>query len=247
METKQILVTGFGRFLDVVENPSGAIARAADGFSFGGVGSDEAGSDGSRRDGSGRDAVRVSVRGVELPVAWREAKRQMIELVERLHPDGVLMFGVCRDPFFRVEVLAKNAGGHKPDAVGEVVTDAARDPLLRLDGDEAAVALRTTLPVAEMMAHVGRMQARARASEPYAALCDVRLSSDAGDYLCNALFFHTVAHMLRTGRAHVPTGFVHVPPLDESARPGEPMRTGLMFVEAFARVLAGDVMPDAGA
>jgi pyroglutamyl-peptidase len=47
------------------------------------------------------------------------------------------------------------------------------------------------------------------------------LSSSAGHFVCNHVFFH-LAHSLRKARRNIPAGFIHVPYLPEQAVSGQP-------------------------
>jgi pyrrolidone-carboxylate peptidase len=72
--TRRVLVTGFGRFLDVIDNPSGRIARAVD----------------------GRIAAGVAVTGLELPVSFVEGPALAIRAALALDPIAVIGLGVDR-------------------------------------------------------------------------------------------------------------------------------------------------------
>lgn len=68
-----IVVTGFGPFLDVETNPSGALARAVDGARVG----------------------RHTVVGLELPVSYERAVQETVSFAQRLRPALVLGLGVA--------------------------------------------------------------------------------------------------------------------------------------------------------
>ena len=81
------LLTGFGPFLDVRENPSGIIARALDGEQVGGV----------------------RIEGCQLPVSFIEAPHAIDALWAR--PDSfefVLSMGVHRGPNLRIERIGRS-------------------------------------------------------------------------------------------------------------------------------------------
>lgn len=80
-----ILVTGFGPFLDVEDNPSGRLARRVDGARVAGH----------------------SVHGELLPVSYDEAPALTLALAERLRPDLVVGLGVARG---RARVMVERVG-----------------------------------------------------------------------------------------------------------------------------------------
>lgn len=93
-----IVVTGFGPFLDVEENPSGRLARSVDGARMGGH----------------------TVLGVELPVSYERAPAQTLALIRRVRPVLVLGLGVAVSRSgAQVERRAVNRGSEKnPDMDG---------------------------------------------------------------------------------------------------------------------------------
>ncbi|MCP4803969.1 MAG: hypothetical protein GY913_08950 [Proteobacteria bacterium] len=136
-----IVVTGFGPFLDVSENPSGALARAVDGARVRGH----------------------TVRGVELPVSYERAPRQVIELVRSFAPVLVLGLGVAtRRSGAQVERQARNRGSQEhADMDGQRRTRLGRGPEV------------VRCPIAD----------------PLAAALEIGTSNDAGDYVCNAWLY----------------------------------------------------------
>lgn len=113
-----LLVTGFGPFPGVADNPSGRFAASVDG---------------ARVDG-------VAVAGRVIPVEWGRAWPAVRAAVEALRPAALLMYGVAvQRQRVEVERLARNVAGRRPDAVG------ALPPHARLVPDGPA-ALPTTLP-----------------------------------------------------------------------------------------------------
>ena len=93
-----LLVTGFGPFLNVPHNASGALAQALDG--------------------------RAAVRGVQLPTEYEGAGARLEELVAEGHGHGlagILSMGVHKGPNFRLEARSGSAPpSEKPDAAGRV-------------------------------------------------------------------------------------------------------------------------------
>lgn len=112
-------------------------------------------------------------------------------------PDAVLMFGLAaRTPFLRIETRARNRRASLlPDAAGINAAD-----LLIRRGAPASLRGRAAFR------HV--LQAVRAAGVP------VRLSRDAGDYLCNYLYWR----MLETAPKATPVLFVHVPRIRTAPR-----------------------------
>jgi pyroglutamyl-peptidase len=126
-----------------------------------------------------------------LPVVYTAIAPAISAHVEELAPDVILHFGLAaRRSRLSIETLARNR-------VNQIHWDAAGRQA------EHATVIRNGAP---------RLKARIPAPEMAAALrqagyaCD--LSRDAGDYLCNAAFYLSLATQ---HAAYV--GFIHVPPL----------------------------------
>lgn len=107
-------------------------------------------------------------------------------------PDIAIHFGLSRSaPGFRLERLARNhVARDRVDAKGERPASAELAPGL---GD-----IETSLPLERCAA------ALAVAGIPAA------MSDDCGDYLCNALFFHSCGKLIASFQPRW-AGFVHVP------------------------------------
>lgn len=92
--TTKILVTGFDRFGDYEDNPSGRLAELL-----------------HRRD----DTI-----GVVLPTVFAESTRLMLDLIDRHQPVAVVMFGLAnRRPGFHLEEVAHaHASSDSPDNAG---------------------------------------------------------------------------------------------------------------------------------
>ncbi|MCK6524086.1 pyrrolidone-carboxylate peptidase [Myxococcota bacterium] len=99
-----ILVTGFGPFLDVEDNPSGRLARRIDGARVAGH----------------------SVYGERLPVSYDEAPAMTLALAERLRPILVVGLGVARG---RMKVMVERVG-RRPDP-GAIPDVGGRRPTAR--------------------------------------------------------------------------------------------------------------------
>lgn len=116
--------------------------------------------------------------------------RDLPRLLRQHRPDIVLMFGLAAGtPFVRIETRARNAvSTRNPDVAGKTRGHNAISP-----GTAASLSGRT---------RDARLLAAARATG-----ADVRLSHDAGDYLCN----YTYWHALEASRSGTLVQFVHIP------------------------------------
>ncbi|HLG80464.1 MAG TPA: pyroglutamyl-peptidase I [Bradyrhizobium sp.] len=125
-------------------------------------------------------------------VTYQTVDRELPELIARLRPQALLMFGLAsRTNYLRIETRARNAvTTHLPDA----------------DGNRA----QTSSIVAGADArpfgpHTARLLQAARATG-----IDVRHSHDAGAYLCNYLSWRAIEATRQPGGPEL-AQFVHVP------------------------------------
>jgi pyroglutamyl-peptidase len=134
----------------------------------------------------------VRLRSAELPVTFAGAPPAIDLALEGLAgvPDLLLGLGVQPDPWFRLERRARGRlTGERPDndgsTAGGLDVDAGPDLETALDLERLARAMRA------------------------AGAPDVRLSDDAGGYVCE----RTYHHLLSCGRAlERPALFLHLPP-----------------------------------
>lgn len=159
-----------------------------------------------------------------LPVEYRALPARLERLGHAVMPDIALHFGVSGGARrFAVETLARNrVCTAKPDDAGHVPEEA----FIR----DGGAALPSSLPVAAAVA--------ALAAEGLPA----GVSDDAGDYLCNFLFY------LSRG-AHCPpfappaAGFIHVPPFGAGLDDGSGRRFDLaMLVQGALAILRACVV-----
>lgn len=142
------------------------------------------------------DGIRRAVHLFE--TRYASVDRDLPKLISRHKPDIVLMFGLAaRTPFVRIETRARNAksilfpdvGGYRPD-------------------DRAIVRGK---PALEGHAPFWRLLGTARA-----ARIPVRISRDAGRYLCNYVYWRA----LEASRSGTPLAqFIHIPPVANGRRP----------------------------
>lgn len=127
-----------------------------------------------------------------LPSEWAGAIHRLNDLLESFSPDVVLHFGVSNDAAgLVVETLARNATCAVADAAGAL-------PQRHCLAEDGADALRVTFDVPAIRERLRRLGLAAS------------LSDDAGDYLCNAVLYHS----LFFSRQHKPdmrAGFIHIP------------------------------------
>jgi pyroglutamyl-peptidase len=141
------------------------------------------------------DAVAVAHR---LPCVYDACVAEFIEAFERLRPEAVLMTGqAARRAVVSVERIARNVGGSAPDNCGVVRAAAAANGPARLEA---------TAPAGDV----------ARAIRE--AGVSARVSTNAGDYVCNHLYYGGLGH-LRSSELATPAIFVHLP-----ATPGQSPR-----------------------
>ncbi len=147
--------------------------------------------------------------------------RDLPRLLARHHPHAILMFGLAtKSRGLRVEMQARNRICRKPDAAGIV-------PEAKTIRTGAAPALPIRAPRAALL----------KAAK--AGAWPARLSSHAGDYLCNYLYWRALENMRRggmPGRA----AFIHVPLLDPAKAgrgPDDLARTTAAIARALLRSL----------
>jgi pyroglutamyl-peptidase len=152
--------------------------------------------------------------GIELfaevvPVEWARARAVAREAIAWARPDAILHFGVATRPAgFEIETRAVNIGGAKQDQAGNARPSI---PLVRY----AAPVLHGSLPP---LALLGALRL---------AGFPAQLSRNAGRYLCNALYYWSLAD---AGNSGVLVSFIHIPAIGIEA----PAKTCLTFEDAVA-------------
>lgn len=134
-----------------------------------------------------------------LDTEWERAPQRIRDLVRATKPVLALHFGVARDAQgFRIERQAANACRLAEDAAGAL----PRAVTLAIDGPDL---------------HPVTIDAEAVAAHLSAKNFPVRLSEDAGAYLCNAVLYASLEACARyapTARA----GFIHIPDVFSTSR-----------------------------
>ena len=200
-------MTGFGPFQTVVENPSSLIAQAVDGKCFGDV----------------------QVTGRQVDVSWSQAFPQVKALVDELSPDALICFGVARSSVFRLEVMARNVASNSEDAFGQHFESGSLGQIV----NDAPAAFFSTLPLEFLLKE---LNSRREKSTDRDSTQSGALSHDAGQYLCNYLFFRVMDEL-----ESVPVrGFIHVPPRAsvEGSSNDEVIEAGEFLVQKMATCLA---------
>jgi len=127
-----------------------------------------------------------------LPTEWEAAPRLLALLLDDTRPALALHFGVSRDAEgFVLETQARNATSAIEDAAGAL--------------PERACVLDRGPPL---------LAARLRKQAVFMSLAEAglpaRLSRDAGSYLCNMVFYHSLRRAAEASQPRL-VGFVHIP------------------------------------
>jgi pyroglutamyl-peptidase len=200
-EKLRILITGFGPFPGAPFNPTMAlVARLA----------------GLRRPA----LAEVELDSHIFHVTTRTVDRELPELIDRLRPQAMLMFGLAsRTNHVRIETRARNAVTTSfPDADGSV---ARKGSIVEGAG---------AMPFGP---HMAKLLRAARS-----AGIDARPSRDAGSYLCNYLSWRAIEATTIAGGPRL-AAFIHIPLL---ARRSGPQRKGASRITLDEMVDAGEAM-----
>jgi len=158
------------------------------------------------------DGVSVTIHTFR--TTYAAVDRDLPRLLVKVKPQALLMFGLAtRSRGLRVETQARNRICRFPDAAGIV-------PATRRISDDARMMMPIRAPKMALL--------RAAKSGPLSA----RLSVNAGDYLCNYLYWHALAATERGGLSRA--AFVHVPLLDSTEKPRSPRSMDNLLVAARA-------------
>jgi pyroglutamyl-peptidase len=160
-----------------------------------------------------------------LPVETITAPEQVLRAINDRQPDYVVSLGEAKRDSVCIETVAYNERKFTiPDNAGFL-----------LDGKivpDAATSYVATLPVEAMLHAIARTGVQ------------VRLSDDAGRYLCNEVMYSVLHDLTHRDQAPVPAGFIHVPHLPEVALdpdyPSMPTEQVVRALLAVLDVLASD-------
>ena len=200
-EPLRILVTGFGPFPGAPTNPTIPLVKRLSAL---------------RR--PALDDVELSSHIFH--VTYRTVDRELPELIARLRPHAMLMFGLAnRTAHVRIETRARNA----------VTTTFP-------DADRTIARKGSIVPDARPLVfgpHTARLLSAARATG-----VDARPSRDAGSYLCNYLSWRAIEATQAEDGPRL-AAFIHIPPLP---RPGTALRPGSARITLEGLVDAGEAM-----
>jgi len=130
--------------------------------------------------------------GEILPTEWRAAPEILTRLLADRRSVLALHFGVCNNADgFQVELIGRNAQGCTKDASGKL-------PPTTCVVEEGPAVLAATLPAESILSRLTKLKLPCRAS------------IYAGDYLCNALLYHSL-NIARDMQHPFAAGFVHLP------------------------------------
>lgn len=145
----------------------------------------------------------VHIVGHVFPTSYAAVDRDLPVLIARHKPDALLMFGLAnRAKRVRIETRARNALALLPDVKGATVHRSK----IKFG---APAALTMPVPAIPLLN-------AARASG-----VPVRLSRDAGRYLCNYLCWRAAEAVAAKSGPRL-AAFVHVPPISRVPRPRRP-------------------------
>ena len=197
----RILLTGFGPFPGAPYNPTQPLVARL-----------------SRLRRPAFDDVELA--GHIFPVTYAAVDRQLPEVLTKVKPDALLMFGLAaRTAYLRIETRARNA-------VTMLWPDAANTR-----SRKGAIAAGADAMM--FGPHTARLLRAARLTG-----IDARPSRDAGAYLCNYLSWRAIENVKAGGRPSL-AAFIHVPLL---ARGGASRRKGAPRISLEELIDAGEAM-----
>ena len=128
-----------------------------------------------------------------LKTEYRESEREIIELLDRIKPDKVILTGVSEtDAKIKIEQIAKNnCNSTIPDNIGFI----PRKSKIELNGSQI---YESTFQFEEIR------QRFVEHSIPFS------LSNDAGNYLCNFIYYKVLHHIKRNDLP-IDCVFLHIP------------------------------------
>lgn len=134
-----------------------------------------------------------------LPVDYKTAVSLLQGAIEQRNPDVVLMLGLSMQaPRFRLEQVARNrVSKSNQDVSGFVPSDTK---IL----DSAPDQYETNVDLSSLMGHLKALR------------FDIEISKDAGDYVCNYLYFQTL-HGIVSNQLSTQALFIHTPLSEEIA------------------------------
>ncbi len=134
----------------------------------------------------------LDIRIIEIPVTWESGWSSLLEKIDDLNADVVIGTGMAGSDAMRFETIARNeASGTDNDDV-----TMSGDPVV--EGGPATIPVE--LPVSQMSDAMDNSG------------FDIMISDNAGDFLCNHVFYNLMYHVNNSDDPPVAAGFIHVPP-----------------------------------
>ncbi|GAB5560551.1 MAG: pyroglutamyl-peptidase I [Synoicihabitans sp.] len=168
--SRRVLITGFGPFGNVTQNPAAAIAESLHGRRL-----------------RGRTLV-----GRILPVEFTHGPRELRRLIRETEPELVVCLGVAAS---RQHITPERVAINLVDA--PIPDNAGAQPVDCRISANGAGAYFSTLPIKSIVEELSERGA------------PVKLSSSAGEFVCNHIFYHLMKALRRT--KGIRGGFIHVP------------------------------------
>ena len=139
-----------------------------------------------------------------LPVEFGESARRLIRRIDEVKPDVVIALGQAEG---RTQVTPERVAINVDDA--RIADNAGQMPIDQPISKDGYNAYFSTLPIKEIVAEIN------------AANIPAAVSSSAGTFVCNHLFYQLQWHCLNKG---IKSGFIHLPLMDSQAHefPGLP-------------------------
>ncbi|GAA6123830.1 pyroglutamyl-peptidase I [Bifidobacterium psychraerophilum] len=208
MEKFSVVVSGFDRYEDVKVNPSYEVPKALE----------EQGLQSLPDDDGVLDGIQIDITTAMLPVSFSDAWPRLREVLDRIQPDIVVATGL------------KHAA--RGVALERCATN-QRDASSRGDDeqDQELIPIRPDGPAA----YWTRLPLRSILTDFSSHGIPATLSSDAGTYVCNSLFYNLLNWTAK--QEHVLSGFVSFPLVNESASHeyGLPIRQQIAAGQAVIR------------
>ena len=194
MQQINIVISGFDPYEGVDVNPAMLVPQAL-AERWRDPSADEAGCDDLLQD------VDVAISTVMLPVSFANAWPALLDTIEKAQPDIIIATGLKRSSRgILLERCATNLmDAAKPDADNVI-------PSRRPINPEGPAAYWTRLPLRSILKDFAKHEIPAT------------LSSDAGTFVCNSLFYHLLDWSARQDR-RILSGFVSLPIVNEQPHP----------------------------
>jgi pyroglutamyl-peptidase len=158
------------------------------------------------------------IAGAVLPCVFNQAPRELKRLIKQHQPAAIICLGQAggRSAISLERVAINWDEATLPDNAGQQRTG---QPILKT----APAAYFSTLPI-----HALRDALLAQS-------IPAELSSSAGHFVCNHVFFHLMHHGRKSKK---PAGFIHIPYLPEQVTAGQPSMPLATMIEAIRSAIA---------